>query len=185
MCDKCYHKGRQLVQEICFEYHYCILKYYTCCRLAMPFILATSLGKATPIFAATRCSSISTWRALPGCKSKENHRRVLIVRPFIAVIHTLTSTQSQYIDIQLQKYVIKLDSYLKHTTSLTCSLHDIDWKPYYRWATLDLLALYSNIPHVKGLFATSKFLSEDLAMLCYSNTIHFRRNRIYSDAQHF
>lgn len=83
-------------------------------------------------------------------------------RPIISGIGSLTSALSKYIDTFLQKYVITLDSYLKDSAALLILLKDIPWLPTYKWATLDVTALYSNIPHQLGLTAVEEYLSKDI-----------------------
>lgn len=82
-------------------------------------------------------------------------------RRVITGVDSLTSNLSQYIDHNLQKYVIKLDSYLKDTDSVINEVINIKWCPGYRWATLDVATLYSNFPHDKGLSAVHRYLASD------------------------
>lgn len=85
-------------------------------------------------------------------------------RPIIAGVGFLTSGLSQYIDRLLQKYVILLPSYLKDTTSIIQEFHSIKWQDNYMWATLDVTALYSNIPHDLGIASIGSYLSKDTNM---------------------
>lgn len=85
-------------------------------------------------------------------------------RPIIAGIDSLTSRLSHYVDLYLQKYVIKLPSYLKDTSSVILAVKDIEWSSEYLWATLDVASLYLNIPHDSGIAAVRHFLSTDEAM---------------------
>lgn len=80
-------------------------------------------------------------------------------RPIIAGINSPTSNLSEYINIHLQKHVIKLNSYLRDTTSLIENIKDIEWSPGYKWATLEVTALYTNIPHEKGIQIVQNFLN--------------------------
>lgn len=57
--------------------------------------------------------------------------------------------------------MVTLDSYLKDTTSLISIIQHITWEPDFIWATLDVISLYSNIPHAKGLWAVSLSLEND------------------------
>lgn len=82
-------------------------------------------------------------------------------RPIIAGIGSLTSPLSEYIDFFLQKYVVKLDSYLKDSATLILLLKPITWQPDYWWASLDVTALYSNIKHEHGISAVKTFLDND------------------------
>lgn len=40
-------------------------------------------------------------------------------------------------------------------------LHNIKWKPSFKWATLDVSSLYSNIPHIEGCKSVEKYLNND------------------------
>lgn len=64
-------------------------------------------------------------------------------RPIISGIGSLTSSLSRYIDVFLQKYVTSLDSYLKDSATLLTLIKDLKWLPTYKWATLDVTALYT------------------------------------------
>lgn len=57
--------------------------------------------------------------------------------------------------------MIELPSYLRDTSSVIIEMKDIEWSPEYKWATLDVAALYSNIPHDKGISAIRHYLSGD------------------------
>lgn len=85
-------------------------------------------------------------------------------RPIIAGTRSLTSNFSQYIDQYLQKYVFNLDSYLKDTTSVINEVRNIKWLPEYKWATLDVAALYSNISHQKEISIVRQHLVLDDTM---------------------
>lgn len=82
-------------------------------------------------------------------------------RPIIAGVNSLTSNLSQYIDHHLQKYVVCLDSYLKDTSSVINEVINIQWQPGYRWVTLDVTALHSNIPHNRGISVVRKYSASD------------------------
>lgn len=82
-------------------------------------------------------------------------------RPIIAGIDSLSSHLSKYVDLNLQKYVSKLPAYLKDTTDMNQVVQDIAWQPWYKWATLDVSALYSNIPNQKGIESVGVYLMED------------------------
>lgn len=84
-------------------------------------------------------------------------------RPIITGVDSLMSNHStsQYIDHHLRKYILKLDSYLKDTSSVIKEVIDIKRLPGYKFATLDVAALYSNIPHEKGISAIRNYLASD------------------------
>lgn len=82
-------------------------------------------------------------------------------RAIISGINSLTRTLSKYIDTFLQKYFLNLDSYLKDSAALILQLNEINWQPSYKWATLDVAALYSNIPHHLGILSSTKYLSDN------------------------
>lgn len=99
-------------------------------------------------------------------------------RPIISGIGSLTSNLSQYVDRHLQKHVGNLKSHLKDTTSLLKDLQDFKWVEGYKFATLDVSSLYTNIPHAKGINSTKRFLDQDSTMpmkqrLFILDSIHF------------
>lgn len=85
-------------------------------------------------------------------------------RPIIAGIGSLTSGLSQYIYLHLQKHVIQLDLYLKDTSSVIGEVTKLKWQPGYKCATLNVTALFSNIPREKGIAAVNYYLSLDDTM---------------------
>lgn len=64
----------------------------------------------------------------------------------------------------LQIYVIKLPSFLGDATSTIQEFKDIKWQDGYKWATLDVAVLYSNIPHDKGIISIGYYLAKDEPM---------------------
>lgn len=71
---------------------------------------------------------------------------------------------SEYLDLQLQKYVKSLPSYIKDTADTLSHLKKITWYPSYTLVTLDVTSLYSNSPQNKGLEAVKGFLRQDPLM---------------------
>uniref|UniRef100_A0A803JPC3 Helix-turn-helix domain-containing protein n=1 Tax=Xenopus tropicalis TaxID=8364 RepID=A0A803JPC3_XENTR len=72
-------------------------------------------------------------------------------RPIVAGIGALNEGLSQYVDRLLIPLVLRLPTFLKDTTMCINKLADLEWKPTYRWFTMDVTALYSSIDHTVGL----------------------------------
>lgn len=85
-------------------------------------------------------------------------------RPIIAGMDSLTSGLSEYLDRQLQRYVINLPAYLKDSGHLLNLLLDVQWEKDMVLVTLDVSALYSNIPNTKGVKIVGDFLVLDSLM---------------------
>lgn len=104
-------------------------------------------------------------------------------RPIISGINSLTSPLSKYIDIFLQKYVLTLDSYLKDSAALILLLKDTVWLPTLKWATLDVSALYSNIPHYLGIKAVGRILSKDKNIPTPQQEFIKKRDKVHLNPQ--
>lgn len=115
------------------------------------------LTKKEQYFLKVTNPRVALFYSLP--KIHKNPTR-LLGRPIIALVDSLSNLLQYY----LQKYVIKLDPYLKDTASVIKEVVDIKWLPGCRWATLDVAALYSNIPHDKGLSTICNYLASDDSM---------------------
>lgn len=109
-------------------------------------------------FLITKNPKIAIYYHLPKIHKNTTHPQG---RPIILGINSISSPLSKYINIFLQKYILTLDSYLKDSAALLFLLKDVIWSPTYKWASLDVSALYSNIPHALGIEAVDSFLSNE------------------------
>ena len=96
-------------------------------------------------------------------------------RPIVSGIGTLTEYVSAFVDRELQLLLANIPSYIKDTTDFLNKLSRFDNLPDNTiLVTLDVTALYSNIPHNDGIGACKKYLdrralsttsSEDICLL--------------------
>lgn len=82
-------------------------------------------------------------------------------RPIIAGISSLTSLLSQYIAIFFTKICGTTQLVLKDSVSLIKLLKGIQRQPNYKWNTLDMTALYSNIPYERRLLLIKDYQDGD------------------------
>lgn len=81
-------------------------------------------------------------------------------RPIVSGIRGPTERIGTFVDDALRPHVTSLPSYLRDTLQLLQNLDDLSVPPETILVTLDIEALYSSIPHRKGLQIIGKFLSE-------------------------
>uniref|UniRef100_A0A8C5P7K0 Reverse transcriptase domain-containing protein n=1 Tax=Leptobrachium leishanense TaxID=445787 RepID=A0A8C5P7K0_9ANUR len=81
-------------------------------------------------------------------------------RPIVAGINSITSRLSEYVDILLQPIVQEVPSYLKDTISMLNLLQGLQYQTGDIMVTCDVNALYSSIPHLKGLSVVGEVLSQ-------------------------
>ncbi|XP_053568137.1 proto-oncogene tyrosine-protein kinase ROS [Bombina bombina] len=75
-------------------------------------------------------------------------------RPIVNGINSLLEHVSQWVDSILQPLVKNLHSYIQDTKDVIMILDKLKWNSAcYKWATIDVVALYSSIPHEEGLTA--------------------------------
>ena len=99
-------------------------------------------------------------------------------RPIVSGIGTLTEYVSAFVDRELQPLLANIPIYIKDTTDFLNKLSRFDNIPDNTiLVTLDVTALYSNIPHNDGIGACKKYLdrralsttsSEDICQLIKS-----------------
>ncbi|XP_063775638.1 uncharacterized protein LOC134911273 [Pseudophryne corroboree] len=81
-------------------------------------------------------------------------------RPIIAARESIYYKISQYLDVFLQPVVQSQKTYLKDTISLIIHLQSLPVLPSNAFlCTLDIVSLYTNIPHSGGLSAVTTLLS--------------------------
>ena len=82
-------------------------------------------------------------------------------RPIVSGIGTLTENISGFIDSILQRLMLFIPSYIKDTSEFINKLASIKTIPSdVLLVTMDVTSLYTNIPHVDGVDACSKFLND-------------------------
>ena len=82
-------------------------------------------------------------------------------RPIVSGIGTLTENMSSFIDSILQRLMQCIPSYIKDTTEFINKLASVKTiPPDVLLVTMDVTSLYTNIPHVDGVDACSKFLND-------------------------
>ena len=74
-------------------------------------------------------------------------------RPIVSSSDSPTEKISQLLDIILQEYVLQTCSYIKDTTDFIQKISTILVKPGDILFTMDIVGLYTNIPHDKGIEA--------------------------------
>uniref|UniRef100_A0A803JYE2 Helix-turn-helix domain-containing protein n=1 Tax=Xenopus tropicalis TaxID=8364 RepID=A0A803JYE2_XENTR len=82
-------------------------------------------------------------------------------RPIVAGIGSLNEGLSCYIDKLLMPLVLQLPTFLRDTTMCINKLADLEWKPTYRWFSMDVAALYSSIDHTLGLHSIQYWLQQE------------------------
>uniref|UniRef100_A0A8C5PTL5 Reverse transcriptase domain-containing protein n=1 Tax=Leptobrachium leishanense TaxID=445787 RepID=A0A8C5PTL5_9ANUR len=79
-------------------------------------------------------------------------------RPIVSGVGSVSNRLSEYLDQQLQPFVTSTVSHLKDTRDVLEVLKGITWEEGFLLVTSDVQALYTIIPHEKGLEATEYFL---------------------------
>ncbi|KAM4038417.1 uncharacterized protein ACNLHF_016739 [Anomaloglossus baeobatrachus] len=79
-------------------------------------------------------------------------------RPIVAGINSLTQNVGVYLDSILRPFVVSLSSYLRDTSDLLTKINGVTIEQDTIFASIDVEALYSSIPHELGLKALKHFL---------------------------
>ena len=97
---------------------------------------------------------------------KKIHKNPISVRPIVSGCGGPTEKISQFIDHYIQPYVPKIDSYVRDSGHLISMLENLKLPADCTLVTIDVKALYLNIPHKDGIKAVSNRLyynnSEDV-----------------------
>ncbi|XP_066925555.1 uncharacterized protein [Clytia hemisphaerica] len=80
-------------------------------------------------------------------------------RPVISSINCHTARISQYVDYHLQDHAKSLPSYIKDTTDFINKTKDLHIPAHAILVTMDVSALYTNIPNVEGIASIRKSLT--------------------------
>lgn len=99
-------------------------------------------------------------------------------RPIVSGINSITSRLSAYIDFFLQKYVVKMKSYLKDSHSVLDFLKMVKVEKDLILCTSDVSLLYTCIPHEAGVNAIRESLNSD-------HTMHFEQKEFIIDCIQF
>ncbi|XP_070548155.1 uncharacterized protein [Ptychodera flava] len=89
------------------------------------------------------------------------HKENTPLRPIIPQCQALTSPLAAYVDHVLQPIVQSLPSYLKDTTHHLIDSHDIIVPDNSILVTMDVISLYTNIPHDYGIQAVREALADN------------------------
>ena len=77
-------------------------------------------------------------------------------RPIVSSCEIPTEKISQFVDYHLRPYVETLPSYVKDTTDFLLKLQSVNNLPDNTLVTLDVMSLYTNVPHSEGTEACRK-----------------------------
>ena len=89
---------------------------------------------------------------------KKIHKNPIAVRPIVSGYGGPTERISQFIDLHLQPLVPNIKSYIKDSGHIIQILENLTIPTNCTLATIDVKALYLNIPHQEGIEATLKRL---------------------------
>lgn len=82
---------------------------------------------------------------------KKIHKNPPTVRPIVSGVEGPTEKISSFIEYYLQPQVIKTQSYTKDSTTILRLLEETSFAQDIILATIDVTALYTNIPHDEGI----------------------------------
>ena len=87
-------------------------------------------------------------------------------RPVVISINCPTSKISKYVDYHLQPLVKETPLYVKDTKDFLNKMKDTEKVPEETYLIImNIISLYTNIPHSKGVTATKKhFISEQIKL---------------------
>jgi hypothetical protein len=92
-------------------------------------------------------------RTQQGYFLKKIHKNPIAVRPIVSGSGGPTERISQFIDLHLQPFVPQVNSYIRDSGHLIQILENSTFPAYCTLATIDVSALYLNIPHDEGIKA--------------------------------
>ncbi len=84
---------------------------------------------------------------------KKIHKNPIAVRPIVSGCGGPTEKISQLVDLHLQPYVSKVNSYIKDSGHIINLIEKLKIPPNCILTTIDVKALYLNIPHKEGIQA--------------------------------
>lgn len=89
-------------------------------------------------------------------------------RPIIAAQGSLLENISKYVDSLLQAHVKNIKTYLKDTRDFVSKIEGMQIPPNLVLASLDIVSLYSSIPHEDIRMVVQQYLEHDtdLTPLC-------------------
>ncbi|XP_077991090.1 uncharacterized protein LOC144445424 [Glandiceps talaboti] len=89
------------------------------------------------------------------------HKENTPLRPIIPQCQSLTTPLAQYVDFILQHIVHDLPSHIKDTTHHLQDVKNIAMPDTATLVTMDVISLYTNIPHEYGIKAVQEALEEN------------------------
>lgn len=92
----------------------------------------------------------------------KTHKKVFPppLRPIVSGIGSLCEHLSEWVDVHLPPLVISRPGYLRDSKQVLQVLQDARWEENYSWITLDVVSLYSNIPHNIALTAVEYMIKK-------------------------
>ncbi|CAJ0932522.1 unnamed protein product [Ranitomeya imitator] len=114
------------------------------------------LGREERDFLLPKYPVLPTFYCLPKIHKGTNP---LKGRPIVSGNNSLTEKLGTYIDKVLKPFLSSLNWFVRDTTDLLSKLDDVFLDPDMVLGSIDVEALYSSIPHDKGLTAVEYFLN--------------------------
>ena len=88
-------------------------------------------------------------------------------RPIFSACGGLTEKISEFVDSKVRPFVTRLPSYVKDTTDFLNTIQAIHVPSNHTLMTIDVLLLYTNIPHNEGLDTCREHLLQPILNLNY------------------
>ena len=88
------------------------------------------------------------------------HKPSNTCRPIVNSIGSVTEKISAFVDLHLRKFTPRIPSYVKDITHFINITKNIQLEPQDILVTIDVSALYTNIPHTEGIAAINKMMEE-------------------------
>ena len=86
------------------------------------------------------------------------HKKDVPGRPIIKSMGSLTETMSALVDRILRRYSMLAKSYIKDTSHFLQVITKLNIRPGEILVTVDVTALYTNIPHQDGIEKVTNFM---------------------------
>ena len=84
---------------------------------------------------------------------KKLHKDLIAMRPIVSGVGGPTEAISSFLDYYMQPHVLQIKSYVGDSASLIRLLEETQFPPEISLVTIDVKALYLNIPHHEGVQA--------------------------------
>ena len=80
-------------------------------------------------------------------------------RPIVSSCNSQTEKISMLLDIILQTYVLDTKSYIRDTSDFLQKISELELHPNDWIFTMDVMSLYTNIPHTEGINCIKELLN--------------------------